>query len=91
MQPVVLTITKVSSNRMHKTVVNTKSGTCILIKGKDELPNWLIDSTSQHDNPDKGTVQVMIGTRTIFLIVYFHLNQGLLKRSSLRIINVGHV
>ena len=60
MKPAILTTTIVSSNHVHKTVVNTKSGTCNFIKGKDELPNWLIASTSQHDNPDEGTVHSMI-------------------------------
>ena len=60
MQPVILTTTIVSSNHVHKTVVNTKSGTCNFIKGKDELPNWLIASASQHYNPDEGASQAMI-------------------------------
>ena len=60
MQPVILTVIIVSITHVHKTVVNIKSGTATFIKGKYELPNWLIDSASQGDNPDEGTVHAII-------------------------------
>ena len=60
MKPVILAKTIVSRNHVHKTVVNTKSGTCTFIKVKDELSNWLITSASKHDSPDDGTVQALI-------------------------------
>ena len=41
---VVLTAMIVSRNHVHKTVVNTKSGTGTFIKGKDELIYWFIAS-----------------------------------------------
>ena len=59
MQPVALTILKVSSTHVHKTVIDAKSDTGIFVKGKDELPNWIIATTSQHDNPEEGSVQAM--------------------------------
>ena len=46
MKPVILTIIIVSSNHVHKTAVNTKSGRGTFVKGKDELPNWFISSAS---------------------------------------------
>ena len=39
MHLVVLTIMIVSSARLHKTVVNTRSGRGTFVKDKDELPN----------------------------------------------------
>ena len=59
MKPVIIVITIVSSTYVQKTVVSTKIGTDTFIKGKDELPNWLIASASQCDNLDAGTVQSM--------------------------------
>ena len=60
MKPVILTMIIVSSNHAHKTAVNTKNGTDTFMKGKYELPNWLIVSSSNHDNPDEDTAQAMI-------------------------------
>ena len=55
-QPLILTVTIVSSTHVHKTVVNAKSGTGAFIKGKDERPNWIITSASQHGNLEEGIV-----------------------------------
>ena len=60
MQPVMLTIIIMSSTHVHKTIVNTESGTCALVKGKDILPNWIIAAASQSDNPEEGSVQAII-------------------------------
>ena len=60
MQPVVLTMTLVSSNHVHKTVVNAKSDMGTFIKEINELPKWHIASAARHENPDKGTVHDMI-------------------------------
>ena len=60
MQPVILTVTIMSSTHIHTTVVNTKSGIGTFNKDKDELSNWLIASVSQYDNLDEGTVHAII-------------------------------
>ena len=46
MQPVILTVIIVYSDHVDKTVVNTKCGTGTWIKGKDEIPQWLIAAAS---------------------------------------------
>ena len=60
MQPVIFAVTIVSIIHVHKKVVNTKSDTGTFIKGKGDLPNWLVVSTSQCDKPEKVTVCAMI-------------------------------
>ena len=60
MQPVTLTIIIVSGTHLHKTVVNTKSVTGTYGKGKDELPNWIVSTASQRNNPEVGSVQSII-------------------------------
>ena len=59
MQPAILMLMIVSSAHVHKMVVDTKRGIGTYIKGKDELPNWLIASASQHDYPDERTTHNM--------------------------------
>ena len=59
-QLVILTATIISSTHVHKKVFNTKSGTGTFIKGKDELPNYLIAFASHLDNPDEGTFYARI-------------------------------
>ena len=55
MKLVMFTIIIVSGINLHKTAVNTKSGTETCIKGKDELPNWIVAAAS-HYEPEVGSV-----------------------------------
>ena len=47
---------------MYKTVVNTENGTGTFVQGEDLLSNWVIDTGTQHDNPDEGSVQAIINS-----------------------------
>ena len=72
-------------------MVNTKSGTCSFIKGRDELPNWIIATDSQHDNSEEGSVQSLIrdwedGTNCMFSI-----ELGSPQEVVFKILNVGHI
>ena len=58
--PVMLVTMIVSGVHVHKTVVNTESGTGAFIKGVDLLPNWVIATGTQYDNPVEGRLQAMI-------------------------------
>ena len=60
MQPIVLVIIIISGTHVHKTVVNTKNGAGIFVKGLDDLPNWVQKTSTKHDEPIAGSVQEMI-------------------------------
>ena len=60
MNPVTLVTIIVSGAYVHKTVVNTENGTGAFVKGEDLLPNWVISTGTQCDNPAEGSVQDMI-------------------------------
>ena len=59
MQPAMIIIAMMPNDHVHKSVVNTKSYIGTFIKGKDELPNLIIATTSQHDNSEEGSIQAM--------------------------------
>ena len=59
-QPVMLVILIVSGVHVHKTVVNTESGTGSCIKGVEVLHNWVITTGTKHDDPAVGSFQAMI-------------------------------
>ena len=60
MYPVTLVMTIVSGVRAHETVVNAESDTGSFIKGVDSLPNWVIATSTQCDDPAESSVQAMI-------------------------------
>ena len=60
MHPVILATTIVSGVHVHKTIVNTENGTGTFVKGEDLLPNWVITTGTQCDNPAEGSVHEMI-------------------------------
>ena len=53
-------MTIVSRTRVHEPVVNTENGTGAFIKGEDVLPNWVIATGTQCDNPAEGSVQAIV-------------------------------
>lgn len=90
MQPVTLTITIVSGTHLHKTVVNTKSVTGTYVKGKDELPNWIVSTASQRNNPEVGSVQSIIRNWDDGSNNMFSFDPGSPEEIIFKILNEGH-
>lgn len=60
MQLVILFIIIISNAHVHKTVLNTKSGTGAFIKGLNQLPEWLVWAAARCEEDLQNNVHEMI-------------------------------
>ena len=71
MQQVTLATTIASATHLLKTAFNNKSGAGTHIKGKDELPNWIVTAATKHE-PELGSVQHMLRNWNDGANKYYH-------------------